>query len=79
MVCLETLLPLRGDALPRPPESVITMARVCCLAAVDPKDIPLLSAALKGAGEPGLTIVAASRCGRVRKLAPTFSLPISTD
>lgn len=46
------------------------MARVCCLAAVDPKDIPLLGAALKGAGEPGLTIVAHLNVAALGKLAP---------
>ena len=46
------------------------MARVCCLAAVDPKDIPLLGAALKGAGELGLTIVANVDVAALGKLAP---------
>jgi DNA-binding NarL/FixJ family response regulator len=46
------------------------MARVCCLAAVDPKDIPLLGAALKGAGEPGLTILAHLDVRALGKLAP---------
>jgi DNA-binding NarL/FixJ family response regulator len=46
------------------------MAHVCCLAAVDPKDIPLLSAALKGAGEPGLTVVAHLDVAELAKLAP---------
>ncbi len=46
------------------------MARVCCLAAVDPKDIPLLGAALKGAGEPGLTILADLDVAALGRLAP---------
>ncbi len=46
------------------------MARVCCLAAVDPKDIPLLGAALRGAGELGLTLVAHLDVAALRKLAP---------
>ena len=58
-----------GDSLPRRLESVINMARVCCLA-VDPKDIALLGAALKGAGEPGLAIVARLDVAALRKLAP---------
>jgi DNA-binding NarL/FixJ family response regulator len=45
------------------------MARVCCLA-VDPKDIALLGAALKGAGQPGLTIVAHLDVAALGKLAP---------
>lgn len=54
----------------RPAESVINMARICCLAAVDPKDIPLLGAALKGAGEAGLTVVATVDVAALGKLAP---------
>jgi DNA-binding NarL/FixJ family response regulator len=46
------------------------MARVCCLAAVDPKDIPLLGAALKVAGESGLTVVAGIDVAALGKLAP---------
>lgn len=46
------------------------MARVCCLAAVDPNDVPLLGAALKGAGEPGLTIVAQLDVAELGRLAP---------
>jgi DNA-binding NarL/FixJ family response regulator len=46
------------------------MARVCCLAAIDPKDVPLLGAALKGAGEPGLTVVAHLDVAALGKLAP---------
>ncbi|MGA8575521.1 MAG: hypothetical protein WB609_07535 [Candidatus Cybelea sp.] len=45
------------------------MARVSCLA-VDPKDIVSLGAALKGAGEPGLAIVAHLDVAALRKLAP---------
>ena len=46
------------------------MARVCCLAAVNPKDIPLLGAALSGAGEVGLTVVANIDVVALGKLAP---------
>ncbi len=46
------------------------MARICCLAAVDPKDIPLLGAALEGAGEVGLTVVANVDVAALGKLAP---------
>lgn len=46
------------------------MARICCLAAADPKDIPLLGAALKGAGEPGLTILAHLDVGELGRLVP---------
>jgi DNA-binding NarL/FixJ family response regulator len=46
------------------------MARVCCLAGVDPKDIPLLGAALKGAGEVHLTVVANVDVAALGKLAP---------
>jgi len=46
------------------------MARVCCLAGVDPNDVPLLGAALKSAGEPGLAIVAPLGVAELRKLAP---------
>jgi DNA-binding NarL/FixJ family response regulator len=40
------------------------------LAAIDPNDIPLLGAALKRAGEPGLTIVAHLDVAALGKLAP---------
>ena len=33
------------------------MARICCLAAIDPDHVPLLSAALRSAGEPALSIL----------------------
>jgi DNA-binding NarL/FixJ family response regulator len=46
------------------------MARVCCLAAVDPEDIPLLGAALKGACEVGLTVVAKVDVAALAELAP---------
>ena len=46
------------------------MARVCCLAAVDVQDVPLLAAALKGAGEPGLTVLARLDVPELRKIAP---------
>ncbi|MGB8907535.1 MAG: hypothetical protein WCC84_02175 [Candidatus Cybelea sp.] len=46
------------------------MARVCCLAAIDPGHIQLLGAALRGAGEPGLAIVAHLDVAELGKLAP---------
>jgi DNA-binding NarL/FixJ family response regulator len=46
------------------------MARICCLAGVDPKDIPLLGDALEGAGEVGLTIVPDVNVAALGKLAP---------
>jgi|HubBroStandDraft_2_1064218.scaffolds.fasta_scaffold104739_3 DNA-binding NarL/FixJ family response regulator len=46
------------------------MARVCCLAAVDLKDVPLLSAALEAAGVANLTIVPRLDVVVLRKLAP---------
>ena len=46
------------------------MARVCCLAAVDPKDTPLLGRALKGAGESGYTLLAALDVAALGRLAP---------
>ncbi|MGB6517272.1 MAG: hypothetical protein WBE79_02050 [Candidatus Cybelea sp.] len=46
------------------------MARICCLAAIDPGDIQLLSAALKGAGEPSLAIVADLDVAALGKIAP---------
>lgn len=68
MVCLERSSAVKGRV--RPSESVINMARVCCLAAVDPKDIPLLGAALEGAGEVGLTVIANVDVAALGKLAP---------
>ncbi|MGB6520746.1 MAG: hypothetical protein WBE83_03115 [Candidatus Cybelea sp.] len=47
------------------------MARICCLAAIEPEYVPLLGAALKGAGEPGLTVVAPLEVAGLRKLAPS--------
>lgn len=46
------------------------MARVCCLAAVDPKDIPRIGAALEGAGEVNLTILAGVDIAALARLAP---------
>src|SRR5579863_5562714 len=46
------------------------MARVCCLAAIDPKDIPLLGAALAGAGEGDLTVNATVDVAALARLAP---------
>ena len=45
------------------------MARLCCLA-VDSKDIPLLGAALKAAGQPGLAIVGHLDVAALAKLSP---------
>ncbi len=45
------------------------MARLCCLA-VDSKDIPLLGASLKAAGQPGLAIVAHLDVAALGKLSP---------
>jgi DNA-binding NarL/FixJ family response regulator len=46
------------------------MARVCCLAAVDPEDAHLLGCVLKGAGEPDYTIVARLDVAALGRLAP---------
>ncbi|HEV3092584.1 MAG TPA: hypothetical protein VGX91_14165 [Candidatus Cybelea sp.] len=46
------------------------MARLCCLAAVDPKDVPLLVGALKGAGESGHAVVAGLDVAALARLAP---------
>jgi DNA-binding NarL/FixJ family response regulator len=46
------------------------MARNCCLAAIEPGDVPLLSAALKGAGERALATVAHLNVHELRKLKP---------
>ena len=46
------------------------MTRRCCLAAVDIADIPPLAAALKGTGEPILTIIARLEVAELRKLRP---------
>lgn len=46
------------------------MVRTCCLAALDPQDIPLLGAALKSAGESPLTVVARLDVTELGKLAP---------
>jgi DNA-binding NarL/FixJ family response regulator len=46
------------------------MARICCLAAVAKTEIPLLAAALKGAGEPALTIIAHLTVPELRRLRP---------
>jgi DNA-binding NarL/FixJ family response regulator len=46
------------------------MARVCCLAAIDPEDIALLGAALKGAGEAALSILAPLEVVELAKLSP---------
>jgi DNA-binding NarL/FixJ family response regulator len=46
------------------------MTRICCLAAVDPEDIQLLSAALKGAGESALSILARLDVAELGRLRP---------
>ncbi|MGA2759708.1 MAG: hypothetical protein ABSF08_05215 [Candidatus Cybelea sp.] len=46
------------------------MARVCCLAAVDPEEIQLLGRALSGAGETGNAIVAPLEVAALGRLAP---------
>jgi DNA-binding NarL/FixJ family response regulator len=46
------------------------MARICGLAGVDPKDIPLLRAALIAAAAPDLTVVAHLDVVALRTLAP---------
>jgi DNA-binding NarL/FixJ family response regulator len=46
------------------------MARTCCLAALDPADVPLLSAALEGAGELALHIRTDLDVGELRRLRP---------
>ena len=46
------------------------MARICCLAAIDPDHIPVLSAALKDAGESALSIVARLDVAELSRLAP---------
>jgi DNA-binding NarL/FixJ family response regulator len=56
--------------MPVTAESVIPMARVCCLADVDPDDVALIGAALKGAGEAALSIIARLDVSELGKLAP---------
>jgi DNA-binding NarL/FixJ family response regulator len=46
------------------------MARVCCLADVDPDDVALIGAALKSAGEAALSIIARLEVSELAKLAP---------
>jgi DNA-binding NarL/FixJ family response regulator len=46
------------------------MARVCCLAAVEPEDTAILGAALKGAGEAALSILAGLEVVELGKLSP---------
>ncbi len=46
------------------------MARVCCLAIVDPEEVALLGAALKGAGEAALSILAPLDVAELAKLSP---------
>ncbi len=46
------------------------MARVCCLAAVDPEDIQLLGRALEGAGESDCATIARLDVAALGRLAP---------
>jgi DNA-binding NarL/FixJ family response regulator len=46
------------------------MSRVCCMAAVDPEEMVLLGAALKGAGESALSIVGRLDVAELAKLLP---------
>jgi DNA-binding NarL/FixJ family response regulator len=46
------------------------MARICCLAAIDPDHVQLLRAALKSAGEPNLAILARLDVTELSKLTP---------
>ena len=46
------------------------MARICCLAAIDPDHVPLLSAALRNAGESAVTIVVRLDVAELSKRAP---------
>jgi DNA-binding NarL/FixJ family response regulator len=46
------------------------MARMSCLAALDPGDIPLIDSALKGAGESAVSKVSGLNVAELRKLAP---------
>jgi DNA-binding NarL/FixJ family response regulator len=46
------------------------MARKCRLAAIAPKDVSLITAALKGAGEPGVASVARLSVRELSKLKP---------
>ncbi|HVA28605.1 MAG TPA: hypothetical protein VNF68_10515 [Candidatus Baltobacteraceae bacterium] len=48
------------------------MPRVCCLASLAPQDVGLLSAALKRAGEPALSVVAHLNVAELHKLAPSL-------
>jgi DNA-binding NarL/FixJ family response regulator len=66
MLCMLFRIP----AEPTTVESVTPMARICCLAAIDPDHVPLLSAALKGAGESALTILARLDVAELSKRAP---------
>jgi DNA-binding NarL/FixJ family response regulator len=47
------------------------MARICCLAAIDPDKTQLLSAALKGAGEPSLAVLAGLDVAALNELGPS--------
>jgi len=62
----------RIPADPTTVESVTLMARICCLAAIDPDHVPVLSAALKNAGESALTILARLDVADLSKRAPAI-------
>lgn len=51
-------------------ESVIRMARICCLAAIAPDHIPALSAALQDAGGSSFLIAARLDVAELSRLAP---------
>jgi DNA-binding NarL/FixJ family response regulator len=46
------------------------MTHICCLATAESKDIPLLSAVLKAAGEPALAILARLDVTELHKVGP---------
>jgi DNA-binding NarL/FixJ family response regulator len=56
--------------MPATSESVHIMARACCLVAVAPKDIPLLTAALAAAVEHAATTIARFDIALLNALAP---------
>lgn len=60
----------RIPAKPAIVESVTPMARICCLAAIDPDHVPLLSAALRSAGESAVTILVHLDVAELSRRAP---------
>lgn len=60
----------RIPADPTTVESVTLMARICCLAAIDPDHVELLRSALKSAGEPNLAILVRLDVAELSKLRP---------